>query len=97
MEKPRDKGYLKDIFALNDFTSFNLLQRLHGLDNHSRNFTLKEVFKAELIRMTLAVPWHRQWLEMLESRDLRCEIGVEDKYVPYAVKKYLRKGKYRLP
>jgi len=82
ISNPWGKGYLRDIFELNDFTYFDQLQRLHGWHNQSRGFTVKEAFKAELARLKLAVPWHRQWLEMLESRDLRREIGVEDKRVP---------------
>jgi hypothetical protein len=81
VEKPRTKGYLRDIFELNDFTFFDCLQRLLGVHTHSCSFTPKDAFKAEIARIKEAVPLHRQWLEMLEDWDLRRDIGLEEKRV----------------
>ena len=79
--KPRGKGYLRDIFEVNDFTYFDRLQRLLGVHTPSASFNLKDAFKAEPARIKEAVPLHRRWLEILESWDLRRDIGVADKRV----------------
>ncbi|MBS1263661.1 MAG: hypothetical protein MAG715_00846 [Methanonatronarchaeales archaeon] len=76
------KGYLRDIYELNGFNYFDHLQRLRGWHTQSDCFTVKDAFKTELARIKLAVPLHKPWLEMLESWDLRQEIGVMDKRVP---------------
>ena len=86
---PRGKGYLKDIFDLNDFSYFNQLQRLHGLHTQTGCFTINDAFKAEIARIKEAVPTHGRWLEMLEDFGLRKDIGVEDKRVP-SQRQYLR-------
>lgn len=82
VEKSSSKGYLKDIFELNDFSYFDWFQRLNGWHTHTRCFTLKDAFKAELGRFKEVEPLHLQWLEKLESRSLRKDIGIEDKRVP---------------
>jgi hypothetical protein len=89
VEEAEGKGYLRDIFELNDFSYFDHLQRLLGLHTQTGCFTLKDAFKAELGRIKEAVPRHPQWLEMLEDWDLRQDIGVEDKRVP-SERQYLR-------
>lgn len=89
VERPRSRGYLRDLYELNDFTYFDYLQRLLGVHTHSYSFTLKDAFKAELARMKEAVSWHARWLEMLEDWDLRRDLGAEDKRVP-SQRKYHR-------
>ena len=60
--KPRRKGYLRDIFEVNDFTCFDRLQLLLGVHTPSACFTLKDAFKAELASIKEAVPLHwRGW------------------------------------
>jgi hypothetical protein len=89
IEEAKNKGYLRDIFDLNDFSYFDHLQKLLGWHTHTGCFTIKDAFKAEIGRVKEAVPKHPQWLEMLEDWHLQQDIGVMDKRVPSA-RQYLR-------
>ncbi|MEE8168823.1 MAG: hypothetical protein V3T58_08145 [Candidatus Hydrothermarchaeales archaeon] len=58
VREPKDKGYLKYLFELNDFGFFDWLQRLLGVHIHSTSFTLGDAFRAELTRYKQAVLRH---------------------------------------